>query len=151
MTANPNAAWTTQQARNLTMVLGEHDDRVRFLIHDRDTKFSGSFDEVFASERIEVIRTPVRAPQANAIAERFVGTVRRECLDRMLTLSRRHLDATLRIYAGHYNGHRPHRALGMEAPAPQRRLHAVRGGSDPSSVRRRDLLGGLIHEYEIAA
>jgi putative transposase len=104
---------------------------------------------VFQAEGIAVIRTPVRAPQANAIAERFVGTVRRECLDRMLTLSRRHLEATLRVFASHYNGHRPHRALGMEAPAPRRRLHAV--GTGLPSVERRDLLGGLIHEYDIAA
>jgi len=98
---------------------------------------------------MEVIRTPVRAPQANAIAERFVGTVRRECLDRMLTLSQRHVEATLRVFANHYNGHRPHRALGMEAPAPRRRLHAV--GTGPPSIERRNLLGGLIHEYDIAA
>jgi transposase InsO family protein len=111
--------------------------------------FSASFDEVFQSEGVEVIRTPIRAPQANAIAERFVGTVRRECLDRMLTLSRRHLEAMLRVYANHYNGHRPHRALGMEAPLPRRRLHTV--GTGPPSVERRDLLGGLIHEYETAA
>jgi transposase InsO family protein len=151
VTANPNAAWTTQQARNFAMVLGEGRERFRFIIHDRDAKFSGSFDEVFATEGMEVIRTPFRAPQANAIAERFVGTVRRECLDRMLTLSRRHLDATLQVFANHYNGRRPHRALGMEAPAPRTRFYAVRSGGDPPSVRRRDLLGGLIHEYDVAA
>jgi transposase InsO family protein len=149
VTASPSAAWTTQQARNLTMALAEAGERFRFIIHDRDTKFSASFDEVFQTEGVDVIRTPVRAPQANAIAERFVGTVRRECLDRMLTLSRRHLEATLRVFANHYNGHRPHRALDMEAPAPRRGLYAVQG--DPPSVKRRDLLGGLIHEYEIAA
>jgi transposase InsO family protein len=94
VTANPNAAWTTQQARNFAMLLGEGQERARFIIHDRDTKLSGPFDEVFATEGIEMIRTPARAPQANAIAERFVGTVRRECLEGMLTLSRRHLQAT---------------------------------------------------------
>jgi putative transposase len=149
VTANPSTAWATQQARNLTMALPEGGERFRFIIHDRDAKFSASFDEVFQTEGVKVIRTPVRAPQANAIAERFVGTVRRECLDRMLTLSRRHLEATLRVYTNHYNGHRPHRALGMEAPAPRRHLHVV--GTGPPSVERRDLLGGLIHEYEIAA
>jgi putative transposase len=149
VTANPTADWTTQQARNLTMVLGEGGERFRFIIRDRDAKFSASFDEVFQTEGVEVIRAPIRAPQANAIAERFVGTVRRECLDRMLTLSRRHLEAMLRVYANHYNGHRPHRALGMEAPLPRRRLHTV--GTGPPSVERRDLLGGLIHEYETAA
>jgi transposase InsO family protein len=149
VTANPTAGWATQQSRNLTMALGEYGERLRFLIHDRDTKFSPSFDEVFQTEGVKVIRTPIRAPQANAIAERFVGTVRRECLDRMLTLSQRQLEATLRVFASHYNGHRPHRALGMEAPAPRRRLHVVR--NDPPSVKRHDLLGGLIHEYETAA
>jgi putative transposase len=149
VTANPTADWTSQQARNLTMALPEGEERFRFIIHDRDAVFSASFDEVFQTEGVKVIRTPVRAPQANAIAERFVGTVRRECLDRMLTLSRRHLQATLRIYADHYNGHRPHRALGMEAPAPRRSPPAV--GTAPPSVERRDLLGGLIHEYDIAA
>jgi putative transposase len=149
VTANPTAAWSTQQARNLAMALGEGGERFRFLIHDRDTKFSSSFDEVFHTEGLRVIRTPILAPQANAIAERFVGTVRRECLDRMLTLSRRHLEATLRVYTNHYNGHRPHRALGMEAPTPRRRFHTV--STDPPSVERHDLLGGLIHEYEIAA
>jgi putative transposase len=149
VTANPTAAGATQQARNLTMALPEGNERFRFIIHDRDAKFSSSFDEVFQAEGMEVIRTPVRAPQANAIAERFVGTARRECLDRMLTLSRRHLEATLRIYVSHYNGHRPHRALGMEAPAPRRRLYEV--GTGLPSVERRDLLGGLIHESDIAA
>jgi putative transposase len=149
VTANPTAAWTTQQARNLTMALGDGGERFRFIIHDRDAKFNASFDEVFQAEGVKVIRTPIRAPQANAIAERFVGTARRECLDRMLTLSRRHLEATLRVYANHYNGHRPHRALGMEAPAPRRSPPAV--GTAPLSVERRDLLGGLIHEYDIAA
>ena len=149
LTANPTAAWVTQQARNLTMTWGEGGDRVRFLVHDRDAKFTASFDEIFRTEGVEVIRTPYRAPQANAIAERWVGTVRRECLDRMLTLSRRHLEATLGVYANHYNGHRPHRALDMEPPTPRPRLHAV--GSGPPSVGRRDLLGGLIHEYEVAA
>lgn len=149
VTANPSAAWTTQQARNLAMALGEGGERFRFIIHDRDAKFSASFDDVFQTERMDVIRTPVRAPQANAIVERFVGTVRRERLDRMLTLSRRHLEATLRVFANHYNGHRPHRALGMEAPAPPRRLHAA--GTGPPSVERRNLLGGVIREYDIAA
>jgi putative transposase len=149
VTANPTAAWATQQARNLTMAPPERGERFRFIIHDRDAKFSASFDEVFQTEGMEVIRTPVRAPQANVIAERFVGTVRRECLDRMLTLSRRHLEATLRVFAKHYNGHRPHRALGMEAPAPRRSRPAV--GTAPPSVERRDILGGLIHEYDIAA
>lgn len=149
VTTNPNGAWAAQQARNLVMSSQDAGKQQLFLIHDRDTKFSGAFDAVFEAEGMEVIRTPVQAPNANAIAERWVGTVRRECLDRMLILSRRHLEATLREYADHYNAHRPHRALDMEAPAPKRRLRVV--GKDPPSVRRRDVLGGLIHEYETAA
>jgi transposase InsO family protein len=149
VTANPSGAWTTQQARNLTMTLGDRSQAFRFLIHDRDAKFGAAFDAVFESESVRVIRTPVCAPRANAFAERWVGTARRECLDRVLTLSRRHLQATLRSYVEHYNGHRPHRALDMQPPMPRRHLRAV--GKDPPSVTRRDVLGGLIHEYQIAA
>jgi transposase InsO family protein len=149
VTAKPNAAWAAQQARNLTMALQDRDERFGFLIHDRDNKFRGSFDEVFETEGIKVIRTPPRAPQANAFAERWVGSVRRECLDRMLIGSRQHLQQTLTVYVEHYNRHRPHRALGMDAPAPRQPLLAV--GKDPPTIKRRDLLGGLIHEYDIAA
>lgn len=122
---------------------------LRFLIHDRDSKFSGPFDEVFRSEGAKVILTPIRAPNANAFAERWVRTVRAECLDWMLILGRRDLDHVLRVYAEHYNRHRPHRALALEAPLPQ-----TPGPTsvDPHKVRRRDVLGGLIHEYqEVAA
>jgi len=149
VTANPDGPWAAQQARNLTMKLQDAGTACRFVVHDRDAKFSGAFDAVFEAEGVEVVHTPVRAPNANAIAERWVGTARRECLDRMLILSRRHLEATLCEYAEHFNGHRPHRALSMHAPAPRRRLRVV--GKDPPSVRRRDVLGGLTHEYEIAA
>ena len=111
VTANPIGAWVVQQARNLTMVLAERARPVRFLVRDRDAKFTASFDEVFRSERIRIIRTPVRAPRANAFAERFVGTIRRECLDRMLIFGRRQLEVVLAEYVDHYNGHRPHRSL----------------------------------------
>jgi putative transposase len=148
-TANPSGAWAAQQARNLTMTLQDNGGHFRAVVHDRDAKFSGAFDEVFRAEGVEVIRTPIQAPKANAVAERWIGTARRECLDRMLILSRRHLEATLLDYATHYNSHRPHRALGMQAPAPRSRLRAL--GKEPPAVRRRDVLGGLIHEYEIAA
>ena len=110
-TVHPDSAWVTQQGRNLSMDLDGRERPVRFLIHDRDSKFSGSFDEVFRSEGTEVILTPIQAPNANAFAERWVRTVRAECLDWMLILGRRHLDRVLQTYAAHYNGHRAHRAL----------------------------------------
>jgi transposase InsO family protein len=100
-----------QQARSLTMMLAERACPVRFLVRDRDTKFTAAFDEVFRSERIRIIRTPVRAPRANAFAERFVGIIRRECLDRMLILRRSQLELVLRQYVDHYNTHRPHGSL----------------------------------------
>jgi putative transposase len=98
------------------MVLANRSRPVRFLVRDRDTKFTAGFDEVFRSERIRVIRTPVRAPRANAFAERFVGTIRRECLDRMLISHRRNLDVVLAEYVDHYNRHRPHRSLDQLSP-----------------------------------
>ncbi len=102
-TTNPDGAWVTQQARNLLMEFGEQ-QRFRFLIHDRDSKFSHAFDEVFRSEGMRVIRTPIQAPNANAYAERWVRTVRADCLDRILILGRRHLEQVLRVYRGHYRG-----------------------------------------------
>ena len=116
VTAHPTGSWVVQQARNLTMALEDRVHPVKFLIRDRDTKFTSSFDEVFRADGIRIIRTPIRAPRANAFAERFVGTVRRECLDRMLILGRRHLERVLAEYIAHYNDHRPHRALGQLAP-----------------------------------
>ncbi len=146
-TANPDSAWVTQQARNLAMDgrLGD----VRFLIRDRDAKFSGPFDEVFRTEGIRVIITPIRAPNANAFAERWVKTVRSECLDWVLVRGRRHLERVLGAYVRHYNEGRPHRGRELRPPAGA----PTCSGSDPRAtpVRRRDLLGGLIHEYEVAA
>jgi putative transposase len=104
----------TQQARNLSFT-GIF-ERMRFLIHDRDSKFSGAFDEVFHSEGINVIHTPIRAPQANAYAERFVRTIRAECLDWLLIIGRRHLETVLRTYTTHYNRERPHRGLALRPP-----------------------------------
>ena len=125
----------------------------RFLIHDRDTKFGRAFDDVFRAEGIKVVRTPVRAPNANAPVERWVGSVRRECLDRLLILRRRQLEHVLRVYVHHYNRGRPHRALDLEPPEPTPAVAPPHG--DPRAaltiVRRRDLLGGLIHEYQLAA
>jgi putative transposase len=144
-TTNPSGAWVTQQARNLSFT-GVF-ERVRFLIHDRDSKFSGTFDEVFRSEGINVIHTPIRAPQANAYAERFVRTVRAECLDWLLIIGRRHLETALRIYTAHYNRERPHRGLALLPPDPTNADQPPSGGE----IKRRDRLGGLIHEYHRAA
>jgi putative transposase len=113
-TTNPTDAWVTQQARNVGLDLV--DEGARLLIRDRDSKYSGAFDDVFGSGGIRIVKTPVRAPQANAIAERFVRTVRAECLDWLLIVNRRHLDRVLRVYVDHYNVHRPHRALELQPP-----------------------------------
>jgi transposase len=149
-TRSPDGAWVAQQARNLILEFDERDQRSRFLIRNRDRKFAAGFDDVFRSEGVAVIRTPVQAPNANAHAERWVRTVRDECLDRLLVLSRRHLDHVLRVYVDHYNSHRPHRALDLRPP--DRAVEAVpRQTTTVGVVQRRDLLGGLLHEYERAA
>jgi putative transposase len=140
-TANPNGRWVAQQARNLS--LSGSLANVRFLIHDRDSKFSAAFDEVFRSEGIRVVKTPFRAPRANAHAERFVRTVRAECLDWLLILGPRHLERVLRVYVEHYNRERPHRALDLRPPAPPEPSPAPLAGR----IKRRDRLGGLLHEY----
>jgi transposase InsO family protein len=150
VTANPDGAWVTQQARNLLLTLGEQRRRIRFLLRDRDTKFCRSFDDVFAAEGVRALRTPVRAPMANAYAERWVRTVRAECLDWLLVVGRGHLEHVLRIYVKHYNEHRPHRALGLDAPDRPPGL-AVVGRGQQGEVRRRGLLGGLLHEHYRAA
>jgi putative transposase len=143
ITAHPTGAWVTQQARNLVMDLGDHAEQFRFLIRDRDAKFTAAFDAVFAASDIRIIRTPVRAPKANAIIERWIGTLRRECLDHLLITGPRHLASVLQEYLEHYNTHRPHRSLDQHPPA---------GRTPPLSgatIRplRRDRLGGLLHEY----
>jgi transposase InsO family protein len=150
-TANPSGAWVTQQARQLAWGLAERSTSVRFLIRDRDSKFTRDFDIVFRSEGIEMVRTPVPAPKANAVAERFVRTVRAECLDWLLILNRRHLERVLRVFVEHYNGHRPHRALNLTPPEPQRPRLPLATSSAPDDLERRELLGGLIHEYAFAA
>jgi len=150
VTAHPDSAWVTQQARNLLLVLGERGRQLRFLLRDRDAKFCRSFDDVFSSEGAQVLVTPVRAPTANAYAERWVGTVRAECLDWLLIVGRGHLEQVLGVYVEHYNRHRPHRALQLEAPDRPARLPVVGEGQE-GGVLRRDLLGGLLHEYRRAA
>jgi len=140
ITTRPNGSWVTQQARNLT--LNQNLTKMRLLIRDRDTKFTRPFDGVFGAEGIRVIRTPVRAPKANAFAERFVRTVRHECLDWILIQGRRHLTAVLMEYVEHYNRHRPHRGLDLCPPEPP-----TRGQPTTGAVIRQPLLGGLINEY----
>jgi putative transposase len=144
VTAHPMGEWVTRQARNLLMALDDRAGRFRFLVRDRDTKFPAAFDAIFASEAIKVLITPVRAPRANAYAERWLGTVRREVLDRVLILGCRQLRSVLAEYANHYNLHRPHRALGQ---APPLRPGVPVVLVPPARVVRRDRLGGLIHEY----
>jgi putative transposase len=144
-TANPTGERVTQQARNLGLNFSEQD--IRFLFRDRDSKYSGPFDDVFRSEGIRIVKTPVRAPKANAIAERFVRTVRSECLDWLLILNRRHLEHVLRVYTDHYNRQRPHRALDQRPPNPETKPPLPASGE----IERHDRLGGLIHEYYRAA
>lgn len=142
VSAHPHSAWITQQGRNLA--IDGQLENVLFLIHDRDAKYCGPFDEVFRTEGLGVIRTPYRAPQANAFAERWVRTVRQECLDHVLVWGRGHLERVLRGYVHHYNAERPHR--GLELGCPLRRPTPTPTGGC-GVVGRRDRLGGLIHEY----
>src|SRR5439155_1875620 len=118
VTAHPTGAWVAQQARNLLMDLDERAPGLRFLLRDRDAKFTAVFDRVFTAANIDVIKTPPQAPLGNAIAERWVGTARRECLDRMLIVGERHLATALTEYARHYNDHRTHRSLRQQPPNP---------------------------------
>jgi putative transposase len=150
VTTNPNGAWVTQQARNLLLVLEERGRRVRFLLRDRDAKFCRTFDDVFRAAGAEVLLTPVQAPNANAHAERWVRTVRAECLDWLLIVGRGHLDRVLRVYVAHYNRHRPHRALELQPPDPSADITTL-AEARPGQVPRHDLLGGLLHEYRQAA
>jgi putative transposase len=124
---------------------------LRYLIRDRDSKFIAAFDTIFHSENIAIIKTPVRTPVANAYAERWVGTVRRECLDRILILGSGHLKRVLRDYVDHYNKHRPHRSLHQRPPEQHDTPVPHDPASSPNCLRRRDILGGLIHEYRTAA
>jgi hypothetical protein len=152
ITARPTGAWVGQQARNLLMELDERADRFRFLIRDRDAKFTTTFDAVFAAAGIEALKIPPRAPRANAYAERWVRTVRAECLDWVLVRSDRHLDRILTAYLAHYNTARPHRGINLDMPTPS--AGPTKVGTPASAagrIERVDVLGGLIHEYRRAA
>ncbi len=149
VTANPDSAWVTQQARNVAMDLNDQDLAVRILLRDHDAKFTRPFDDVFGSEGAKVVQTPIQAPKANAYAERWVQTARAECLDWTLVGGRRHLLRLLSAYVRHYNQQRPHRGLALAVPQVGERQSPY---VNPGAVRRRDVLGGLIHEYhEVAA
>ena len=149
VTANPTGAWVAQQARNLAVTLAE-EAGFRFLLRDRDSTFTRAFDDLWRTIGAEVIPTPVQAPNANAVAERWVGTVRRECLDHLLLTGRRYLLGVLHSYVRHDNRHRPHRSLDLSAPEQSAR-QAIAGPPAAKQIHRRDVLGGLIHEYERAA
>jgi hypothetical protein len=150
VTAHPTGGWVAQAARNLLMDLDEHAHRLRFLIRDRDTKFTAAFDAVFAAAGIQAVKIPPRAPRANAYAERWVRTVRTECLDWTLIWNRHHLQRVLTRYVEHYNTGRPHRGIGLRTPLPGTAA-TISTMPVAGSVERVDVLGGLIHEYRRAA
>ncbi len=140
-TTTPDRVWVTQQARQLVWNLdGGIQTPMRFLIHDRDSKFASTFDQVFVSEGFEIVLTPFRAPKANAVAERWVRSVRQECLDQLLILNQRHLACVLKEYVHYYNTARPHQGLGQQTPVPLSR-------SRRGTIHCRDVLGGILHDY----
>ena len=150
ITANPDAAWTTQAARNFLLDLGQLMTSVKFLIRDRAGQFTGSFDAVFTAAGIRILASPPQAPRANAICERIIGTLRRELFDRSLIVNEHHLRRVLTEYLLHYNTARPHRSLGQLAPA-QAPTRPPEINLAEHRIRRKQVLGGLIHEYQIAA
>jgi putative transposase len=149
ITAHPTGAWTTQQARNLAMDLGNRLGTLRFVIHDRDPVFTSAFGEVFNAEGLRIITTLPRAPRMNAICERVIGTLRRELLDRTLILNEHHLAQVLRQYVAHYNNHRPHQSRRQRPPDIE--TQPVRDMADLRSVRRKPVGAGVINEYRRAA
>jgi putative transposase len=141
-TVSPTSAWVIQQARYFTWQIQDGTLPVRFLIHDRDTQFAAAFDTVFTAEGVTIIRTPIQAPNANAVAERWIRSVREECLDKLLILGARHLQRVLTTYVDYYNHARPHQGLDQRCPVPL-------GGTMPRDgpIERRDILGGVLHDY----
>ena len=148
--AHPGGVWVTQRARQVAWALGDRTGPVRLLIRDRDRKFTNSFDAVFQAQGLRIIRTPIQASEANAIAERFVRTVRTECLDSLLIANARHLGRVLKVFVDHFNCHRPHRGSNLEPP-DGRLATDKQARPKPIVVERRDRLGGLLREYRRAA
>ena len=146
-TSHPTGAWTTQQARNLLMDLDDRVATFRFLVRDRASQFTTSFDAVLAGAGIDTVKIPPRCPRANCFAERIVLTIRTELTDRILIFGERHLRTVLAQYGAHYNGRRPHRALRLQPPRPDHPALDL----ERQRIRRRPVLGGLISEYERAA
>jgi putative transposase len=149
VTAHPNDAWVTQMARNLLMDLDEHVESIKFLLRDRDTKFTAAFDTVFTSTSIRIVRSPIRAPRANSIMERWIGGCRRELLDQTLLWNQQHLLRVLRDYESHHNEHRPHRSLGQAAPLKPLPTAVI--NLDSFRLRRHNRVSGVINEYTLAA
>ncbi len=148
-TEHPVQAWVVQQARNLLLDLADAGTRVKFMIHDRDASFTTAFDEVFRAAGTRIVRSAIQAPRMNSVMERWIGSCRRELLDRSLVWNQRHLMTVLREYEDFYNTHRPHRAL--KQAAPLRRLPDDVTDLDRIRVQRRDRVGGVIHEYRLVA
>ena len=150
VTAHRDAEWVTQQARQVAWRFADRAEPVRFLLRDHDAKCSSGFDAVFQAQGTRIVRTPIQMPEANGIAERFVRTVRSECLDWLLIVNGRHLERALTVFIDHYNVCRPHRSLDL-APPDGRLPIENWSGPQTMAVNRRDRLGGLLHEYERAA